>query len=270
MRSRIGALAPTLVAYHAPLSPAAETFRGVRTNLQFLGLDHPLKSVVITSATPSEGKSTSAANLAVAFTQAGAEVCLVDADLRRPSLHTLFGLPNWTGLTNVLAGSEPDPLPFHQPGIPGLSILTSGPIPPNPSEMLGSRRMQVLLSRLEQQFDMVIIDTPPVLAVTDALVLSPKVGGVLLVARSGGVTQQQAGRAKVMLEGVKASMLGAIMTAVQADTQEYAYTYYYTQEEPAGRAGFWERLWRLFGGRRRQKPAFRGESLELGGNDRWM
>lgn len=273
MKSRIGTLSATLVAFHDPLSPAAEAFRAVRTNLQFLGLDRPLKSVLITSAGPGEGKSTSAANLAIAFAQTGATVCLLDADLRRPTVHQLFGLHNWEGLTTMLigtgagAGAGAADLTPQPTKVPGLSVIVSGPIPPNPAELLGSRRMEALLADLEQRFDMVIIDAPPVLPVTDSMVLAPKVGGVMLVARSGAVNRQQLARAQQLLDGVKANVLGSVLTAHQATAGEDAYQYYYAEGEPARKRGFWSRLRRRFRGERRPRAAAWAQIVDHGGDD---
>ncbi len=217
-----------MVATHRdPLGAASEAFRVLRTNLQFLGLDKPLKSIMITSATPGEGKSTTIANLAVTFAQDGARVCLIDADLRRPTLAKLLGVQNWSGLTTALIGQESLQDCLKETAVPGLFVLPSGPIPPNPAELLGSNRMSNLLAELEEQFDMVLVDTPPVLAVTDAAVVASKVGGVVLVVRSGLVARQQAKRAKDALVAVKAKVLGAVLGAVKAEGPDGYYYYYY-------------------------------------------
>lgn len=214
-----------------PLAPASEAFRVLRTNLQFAGLDQPLQSVVITSATPGEGKSTTAANLAVACAQSGMSVCLLDADLRRPTLHRLFRVPNWRGLTTALIGEGGLDAALQPGGVEGLTLLTSGPLPPNPAEMLGSGQMTQLLAELERRFDLVVIDTPPVLAVTDAAVLAPRVHGVLLVVRSGQVPRQQVARARDALAAVQARLLGVVLGAVKAEERDgYYYSYSYGRE----------------------------------------
>lgn len=212
-----------------PLAPASEAFRVLRTNLQFAGLDEPLKSVLITSTSPGEGKSTTAANLAVACSQSGLNVCLLDADLRRPTLHKLFRVPNWRGLTTALIGEGGLEAALQPSGVDGLTLLTSGPLPPNPAEMLGSGHMTELLAELERRFDLLIIDTPPVLAVTDAAVLAPRADGVLLVVRAGGVPRQQAARARDALTAVQARLIGAVLDGVKPEKK--AGHYYYSHGE---------------------------------------
>jgi len=222
-----------VVTHSDPSSTASEAFRVLRTNLQFMSIDEPLKAIVLTSASPGEGKTTMAANLAVAFAQTGASVCLVDADLRRPMVAKTFGVNNWIGLTTALIGQGDLESALQQTDIPGLTLLTSGPTPPNPAEMLGSLRMTNLIAILKERFDMVIIDTPPILAVTDAAVLAPKADGVVLVVRSAKVPRDQVIRAKVALEAVKAKLLGVVLDALQPEHEaDYYYYNYYRSEEP--------------------------------------
>jgi capsular exopolysaccharide synthesis family protein len=207
---------------------ASEAFRVLRTNLQFMSLDKPLKCVAITSATPGEGKTTIASNLAVAFAQTGARVCLVDADLRIPMVAKFLGLPNWSGLTTALVTQGRLEEQLQETAVPGLTALTSGPTPPNPAELLGSNRMARLLDDLRDRFDMVVVDTPPVLAVTDAAVIAPKVDGTLLVVRAGEVARQQVVSARQALEAVKANVLGVVLGAVESGRHGgYQYYYYY-------------------------------------------
>ena len=216
----------SIITHTDPLSPASEAFRVLRTNLQFAGLDQPLKSVLITSASPGEGKSTTAANLAVTCTQSGMNVCLVDADLRRPTLHKSFRVKNWCGLTTALIGEGGLEAALQPGGLDGLTLLTSGPLPPNPAEMLGSGRMVELLAELERRFDLVIVDTPPVLAVTDAAVLASRMDGVLLVVRSGQVPRQQVAQARDALAAVQARLLGVVLGAVKPEKKaDYYYSY---------------------------------------------
>lgn len=229
--ARSHAISQAVICHTEPLAPAAEAFRVLRTNLQFMGLDEPLKSVVITSASPGEGKSTSAANLAVAFAQAGQNTCLVDADLRRPTVAKLFGVDNWIGLTSALISQDGLEGTVQPSRVPGLTLLTSGPVPPNPAELLGSQRMADLLAELEAKFDVVIIDTPPVLAVTDAAILAPKTGGVVLVVRSGEVPRQQVQRAREALETVRARILGVTLSGVKAEGRDGYYYYSYEKEK---------------------------------------
>lgn len=226
MRARIGIPAPSVVTQREPASLAAEAFRVLRTNLQFLGLDEPLRSMVVTSAAPGEGKSTTVANLGVTFAQAGTRVCLVDADLRRPMLAKLLGLENWTGLTTALIGQSPLEECVKKTPVEGLWLLPSGPVPPNPAELLGSERMAGLLERLKAEYDLVLIDSPPVLAVTDAAVLAPRTDGVVLVIRAGQTDRRAVQRARTALETVHARVLGAVLGGVaQAEKEGYYYSY---------------------------------------------
>jgi protein-tyrosine kinase len=267
----MGLIDPMIVAHHQPLSPATEAYRGLRTNLQFMGLDKPLKSLVVTSAAPSEGKSTTAANLAVVFAQAGMQVCLVDADLRRPSVARLFGLAPWQGLTTAMLGETGVDAVFQSAGVERLTVLTSGPVPPNPAEILGSARMTALLQHLEARFDMVILDTPPVLAVTDATLLSPRVGGVLLVTRSGVTGGGQARRAADALRAVKANLLGSVLGAVrEQENPDYQYAYYSGTGDShprRARGGWLAGLRSRLGWRRTRPQTVRSRAAEQGGTD---
>lgn len=237
MRATLGVLSKMIVTHHDPGAVASEAYRVLRTNLQFLGLDEPVRTILVTSATPGEGKSTTVANLAVAFAQTGVRVCLVDADLRRPTVAKLFGLDSWSGLTTALIGQVPLAECLRTTDVPGLTVMTSGPIPPNPAELLGSARMGALLGQLTEAFDMVLVDSPPVLAVTDAAVLAPKVSGVVMVVRAGEVDHRQVNRAREALEAVKAKVLGVVLSAVQPEGRDGYYYYYYRAEEPSSGRG---------------------------------
>jgi len=208
-----------LVTVNESRSPISEAYRTLRTNLDFAGLDRALKTLVITSAGVSEGKSTTLANLAVVSAQAGRRVILVDADLRRPSLHQVFGLANDTGLTTMMmddaALASP---PLVKTAVDGLSVLTSGPIPPNPAEVMGSRRMEEIIAALIERADQVLFDTPPVVAVTDAAVLATKVDGVVLVVSAGHTRRDHARTAVQRLQQINARLVGAVLTNVQVDT----------------------------------------------------
>lgn len=214
--------AEQLIALRDPRSPAAEAYRTLRTNIQFSSLDRPLRTLLVTSTAPDEGKSTTLANLAVTMAQAEQRVLLVDCDLRRPSLHTLFGLPNEVGLTSLLLQESRD-LPAQPTEVPGLLVLTSGPLPPRPADILGSRRMEEVIARLREAADVVLFDTPPVVAVTDAAVLATRVDGVLLVFRAGATRRDRAREARRRLEKVNANIVGVVLTDVQNDS---AYEYY--------------------------------------------
>ena len=214
----------SLVTIANPRSPISEAYRTLRTNLEFASLDRPLKTMVGTSPGPEEGKSTILANLAVALAQAEKRVILVDSDLRRPSLHRIFGLQNSLGLTNMVVDEEA----FHTPPlqetpVPSLLLLPSGPLPPNPSELLGSRRMEEIIALLSQRADMVLFDAPPIIAVTDAAVLASKVDGVLLVIGAGKTKRDHAQRAKILLEKVNARLVGAVLNNVSMDISLHRY-----------------------------------------------
>lgn len=237
MKATVGGLSGAVITHREPGAIASEAYRVLRTNLQFLGLDTPLRSMVVTSATPGEGKSTTAANLAVAFAQTGARVCLLDADLRRPTVARIFGVENWVGLTTALIGQSPVDECLQETQVPGLTVCPSGPIPPNPAELLASGRMTALIGELEQRFDMLLIDSPPVLAVTDPAVMAPKVGGALLVVRSGVSSRAQIQRAKESLEAVHARILGVVLSAVSARGGEGYYYYNYGSATGESRTG---------------------------------
>jgi non-specific protein-tyrosine kinase len=205
-----------LITVSEPRSPISEAYRTLRTNLDFASLDQAFKTLVVTSAGMAEGKSTTLANLAVVSAQAGRKVILVDADLRRPTLYQIFGLNNDVGLTTVMmdeaALASP---PLQETSIEGLAVLTSGPLPPNPAELMGSRRMEEIVAMLAGQADQVFFDTPPVVAVTDAAVLATKVDGVLLVIGAGKTRREYARMAVQRLQQINARLVGTVLTNVQ-------------------------------------------------------
>ena len=213
-----------LITVSEPRSPISEAYRTLRTNLDFAGLDRALKTLAVTSAGVAEGKSTTLANLAVVSAQAGRRIILVDADLRRPMLHQVFGLDNSAGLTTMIMGSDAlDSPPLHDTAIDGLSVLTSGPLPPNPAEVMGSRRMEEVIAALAGRADQVLFDTPPVIAVTDAAVLATKVDGVLLVISAGHTRRDYARTALQRLQQINARVVGAVLTNVQVDASLQGY-----------------------------------------------
>lgn len=265
-----------LVPMHSPKSPATEAYRVLRTNLQFSSVDKPLRTLLVTSPGPGEGKSTTAANLAIVVAQAGKKVILVDADLRRPFVHRLFQVPNNVGLTSALL--EPANGYKHalqETDVSGLRVLTTGHVPPNPAELLGSARMRELLGLLQQEADMVILDSPPVLAVADAAILSDAVDGTLLVVSAGETRIEMLLQALERLESVGSRPLGVVLNKLTERKSGYYYYYYYhyatryessdgDDERGSGTFGRRGRLGRL---RRRrvahqpgQQPAL-GESL---------
>lgn len=216
-----------LLTQSAPQSPRAESFRQLRTNLQFANVAEHTKAVVVTSSLPGEGKSTTATNLAIALSQAGHSVCLVDADLRRPMVNEYLGLDRSAGLTTALVGAA-DVRDLLQPwGEDNLFVLTSGQIPPNPSELLGSGEMQRLIGILEDTFDSIVIDAPPLLPVTDAAVLAQHLGGVILVASVMKVKQSELEKSISSLRLVDANLLGIVLNRVpQKGPDSYGYGYY--------------------------------------------
>ncbi len=212
-----------LIALRDPRSPAAEAYRTLRTNILFSSLDKPLRTLLVTSAGPDEGKSTTVANLAVTMAQAEQRVILVDCDLRRPALHTIFRVPAEPGLTSVILEQGEAPLPLQPTPVPGLSLLASGPLPPRPADLLGSQRMEALIQRLLAEADVVLFDTPPVTAVTDAAVLARRLDGVLLVLQAGRTRRDRAREARRLLEKVKANIVGVILNNAPV---EAGYDYY--------------------------------------------
>ncbi len=217
-------ISPDLITIHQPRSPIAEAYRILRTNLEFSSLDRPLRLLLITSPGAEEGKSTVLANLGVVIAQAGKKVIMADCDLRRPSLHELFGLPGNIGLTNMIVDEEAlKKPPLLETGVENLWLLPSGPLPPNPAEVLASRRMEEVLKRLSSEADMVLLDAPPVVSVTDALILASKSDGVILVVRAGRTRREIALRAKELLEKVNARILGSVLTDAQLDMRLQRY-----------------------------------------------
>jgi capsular exopolysaccharide synthesis family protein len=214
----------SLITLTTPRSPISEAYRTLRTNLEFSSLDQPIKTMVVTSPGPEEGKSTTLANLAVTLAQAEKRVILVDCDLRRPAQHEIFGVSNAVGLTTMVVdeAAMADP-PLQETEVPGLWLLPSGPLPPNPSELVGSRRMGEIIAALSERADMVLFDAPPVIAVTDAAVLSSRVDGVLLVIKAAGTKRDHAQRAKALLEKVNANLVGAVLSNVKIDTSLHRY-----------------------------------------------
>jgi non-specific protein-tyrosine kinase len=218
-----------LIAWLQTKAPETEAYRTLRTNIQFSSVDKPIRTLIVTSAGPSEGKSTTAANLAVVMAQTGQKVILIDTDLRRPVVHKTFGVPNNVGITTaLLAGQDLDLEAYIQPtDIESLSVITSGPIPPNPSELLGSHRMAHVIAELAKVADLVIFDTPPVLVVTDASVLGRQVDGVLLVADAGGTREQALAQAVGEMQKTGGNVLGVALNRLDSRSRGYYYYYYY-------------------------------------------
>lgn len=200
-----------LITLTDPRSPASEAYRTLRTNLSFYSLDDPIRTLVVTSPTPNDGKSVTVANLAITMAQSGRRTILVDCDLRRPSLHSLFGVENDAGLTTMILHEEQG-APLLQTGVDNLWLLPSGPLPPNPADLLGSRQVDRVIESLLEKADIVLLDAPPVVGFTDAAVLGARVDGVLLVLRSGRTRREHAERAKAQLERANVRVIGATLT----------------------------------------------------------
>lgn len=215
-----------LLAHNSPKDPVAEQYRTIRTNIQFSDADQDIKSIVLTSTGPGEGKSTTASNLATVYAQQGLRVLLIDADLRKPTAHYTFRLENHVGLTNVLTKQSTLGQAVQGTEVPELFLLTSGPIPPNPAELLASNNMTELLKEMKEEFDMVIFDTPPVLAVADAQILANQVDGSILVVSSGKTDKEAAVKAKELLLKANAKVLGAVLNNRKMEEGSDYYYYY--------------------------------------------
>lgn len=214
----------SLVTLTEPLSPASEAYRTLRMNLQYAALDRKLRSLVITSPGAGEGKTTTLANLAVTMAQVEQRVIMVDCDLRRPQLHHFFGLDNETGLTTMMVEDQAmDHPPLQATSIKGLQLLASGPLPPRPADILGSKRMELILARLLQEADILLLDAPPVMVVPDAVVLATKVDGVLLVVSAGDTKREFARQAIERLRKVNAYLAGAVLNNVPLDSALQGY-----------------------------------------------
>ena len=219
-----------LITITNPKSPIAEAYRTLRTNIQFSNVDEDLKVICVTSSGPSEGKTTTSCNLAETFAQSEKRVLLIDGDLRKPRVHKLFKISGTRGLTNLLAGqSTLEEVTSYARS--NLAVIPCGPIPPNPSELIGSKRMKDLVANLRQQYDVVIIDAPPVGVVTDSAIFSTIVDGTLLVVASGKTEIDGAKRAKQLLENVNARILGVVMTMMPVTKRGYYSYQYYSYEE---------------------------------------
>lgn len=218
-----------LIALHAPRSPISEAYRALRTNIQFARPGQAIRSLLVTSAGPVEGKTATAANLAVVLAQGGQRVILVDADLRRPRLHRLFEVPREPGLTDLIVGRDDDVAGYLQPTAQeNLHVLPCGPLPRNPAELLASARAAEVMDRIGARADVVVYDSPPAATVTDAVLLGARVDGVIQVVEAGGPRRDVVQRARRLLEKVGAPLLGPVLNRVDAaDMGYYAYYYYY-------------------------------------------
>jgi non-specific protein-tyrosine kinase len=235
--------AARVISLEEPSSAAAEAYRTLRTSIQFLGLDRPLKLLQVTSPAASEGKSTTLTNLAVALARAGQQVVIVDCDLRRPRMHDFFGLPSDVGFTSVILGDVPlSGALRHVPDVPGLRVLSAGPIPPNPSELLAGRRTVDLFTALQADCDVVLVDSPPVLPVADAASLSTRMDATLVVVNATSTHRKQLARALEILGQVDAPVIGVTVNGVgRSDPGAYGYQYGYTPYASRSTSG-WRRV----------------------------
>jgi capsular exopolysaccharide synthesis family protein len=219
-----------LVSYSMPQSQVSEAFRSLRTSLLLSQAEHPPQVILVTSALPREGKTTAAVNLAVTLAQLGDRTLLIDADLRKPGVTRALSLPEgkYAGLSSYLAGvSSMDLVTVPHPVIPNLCVVPTGPIPPNPADLLSSSRMLQGISELRGEYKFIVVDSPPVMAATDAVILSVLVDGVLLVVRSGETPKEAFTRTRDLLTGVKCRMLGVLLNAVDSSAPDYYYSYRY-------------------------------------------
>jgi succinoglycan biosynthesis transport protein ExoP len=223
-----------LIAARQPLSPTVEAYRLLRANLQFLSVDKPARTLVMSSPGPGEGKSVTLANLAVVMAQLGRKVLVVDSDLRRPVLHKIFDVSNSRGLSDAILHSSPSVSEHIQAtGVENLWVLTSGPLPPNPAELLGSERMGVVIEELQGHMDMVLLDSPPLLAVADAVILGTRLDGIVLVIDAGRTRRGNMRRVAEELQRVQANLLGVVLNRVSPSRDGY-YQYHYQRDYGQG------------------------------------
>lgn len=216
-----------LITHNNPRSPISEQYKTIRTNIQFSS-DLGIRTIVVTSSEPGEGKSTTAANLAVVFAQQGKKTLLIDCDMRKPTVHYTFRSENQRGLTSVLTKRNKLEDCIQETEVENLAVLTTGPIPPNPAELLGLPAMKEMLDQALETYDMILIDSPPVLVVTDAQILANLCDGTILVVKSGETSIEAAVKSKEMLLAASAKLLGTVLN--QKKIQDSHYYYYYGKE----------------------------------------
>jgi capsular exopolysaccharide synthesis family protein len=218
-----------LITYEDPKSPISESYRSLRTNIAYASIDKKIKSLLVSSSEPGEGKSTTTANLAIAFAQLRKKTLLVDADLRKPVQHNVFGHPRGPGLSEYLIGEVHEVSDIiHQTKVDNLFIITAGGLPPNPSELLGSDRMSQMVDQLEKEWDMVLFDSPPIVAVTDASMISGEIDAIALVVKAGQTERSAVDRALDTIQNVKAPLIGAILNGASQESLGGKYSYYYS------------------------------------------
>ncbi|MGM7634659.1 CpsD/CapB family tyrosine-protein kinase [Bacillus sp. Hm123] len=227
-KSDLDVIRRKLVTLLNPKSPISEQYRTIRTNITFSSVGQEIRSLMVTSPSPGEGKSTTAANLAIVFAQQGKKVLLVDADLRKPTMHHTFNIVNNVGLTNVLTKQKALSAAMQPSQLDQLHILCSGPIPPNPAELLGSYMMAEFMQEAYQQYEVVIFDTPPVLLVTDAQVVANQCDASILVVSSGQTNADTAMKAKEVLQSAQSKLLGVVLNNMSS--KKVGYDYYYNKK----------------------------------------
>jgi capsular exopolysaccharide synthesis family protein len=210
-----------------PKSPVSEAYRSLRTNIDFSSVDRKIQTVMVTSAGAGEGKTTTVVNLAAAYAQADKRTLLIDADLRKPNVHRWFQLSSREGLSTLLANQCSLGEAVQKTHLPNLHVIPSGPIPPNPAELIASQRMGALLNELKTEYDMILIDTPPALAVADAMIMSAKCDGTIIVAHAGKVKREFTAKVKHSLELGNANILGVVLNHVRRKRNDAYYYYYY-------------------------------------------
>lgn len=220
-----------IITLKNPNSPVSEAYRTLRTNIQFSSPDKKVQSILITSSGPSEGKTTTSVNLAVTMAQSGSRTILVDCDQRKPKVHKLLSISNQIGLSNLLIEEVSMDGAITHSGIENLDILSSGTRPPNPSELLVSEKMQNFIECLKDKYDYIILDTPPVIMVTDAQILSKYADGCILVVASGEIDREAVAKAKEQLEKVNAKILGVVLNKLETNRRGYYGYYYYGEDE---------------------------------------
>jgi len=216
-----------MITRFSPKSPVSEAYRSLRTNIQFADIDKPKRVILMTSTTSKEGKSTTAVNLAVTLAQTGSRVLLVDSDLRRPALHNFFGFDKAYGLTNVLIGSLSLDDVIKPTEVDKLDVITAGDIPPNPAELVASEKMRKFIEDVRARYDHVILDSPPVIAVTDAAILATRVDGALLVVSSGTVNRKEVQRSVALIKNVRSNILGVVLNGLDVKRIYGSYYYYF-------------------------------------------
>jgi capsular exopolysaccharide synthesis family protein len=220
-----------IITHQNPKSPISEAYRALRTNIQFSSIDEELRVIMVTSAGPGEGKSTTLINLAVAYAQTDKKVLIIDGDLRKPTMHHTLRVSNRWGLTNLLTNQLTIREVLQDTFIPNLQIITSGPIPPNPSEILASKKMISTIDDLKEHFDIILIDAPPAIAVTDSQIIASRTDGVILVVNSEKTKRDAVLKAKQNLDNVRARILGVVLNNVDRKNKDAYYYYYYGESQ---------------------------------------